>query len=639
MSEVWNYFEVESEQNKIAVCSLCKLKCSFKTTISNLKKHLKTKHLGIFPVDPRQGSLPPLGTGNPSMAVDTDDVSIIDIGSSTSTSMTCISVNIPTLDIPSTSSLRPPAPTQSKIFNFLPKKMVASQRKKIDAALMLLFSLDFQPFRVVEDRGFRAFVEALNPSYQLPSRKNISNLMLSADYEKCLTEVRENMNKENILSVCLTTDCWTSAAQESYIAVTAHYFDPDFVIKSVLLECAPLPGSHTSINLSQELRRLLLEWKLTSKVIMVVADNAKNIQNAIQELHLKKFGCMAHTINLTAQNGLQVEPIKTLLNKIKTCVSYFKRSTLATEKLLRYQMQVGEAHPKKLIQDVATRWNSVFFMVERFVVLEEAIRSTVGLIDKDLPVFTSEEWKMCKDLCTILKPLHEVTKELSGENYITGSLVIVFNRTLLNIYVEKIPQIPNIHPSVLEVAKVIANGIATRLDRIEFSGTFSVCTFLDPRFKVHLFQDTVAADFAKKKVIELAMAVILQNTERIEEESPVASSSTTNDDISSIWNDVDAIISVVQPVTSPQARAIAEVQRYLNDKLLPRKESPNDWWRKHQFVYPLLSEVYRKHCCVLATSVPCERMFSKSGQIISERRTSLSSRKVKQLMFLNVNKQ
>jgi hypothetical protein len=63
------------------------------------------------------------------------------------------------------------------------KKNTAVQRKEIDDALMLLFIKYFQTFSVVEDNGFRKFVSKLNPGYQLPSRKHISNTMLTAEYQ------------------------------------------------------------------------------------------------------------------------------------------------------------------------------------------------------------------------------------------------------------------------------------------------------------------------------------------------------------------------------------------------------------------------------------------------------------------------
>ena len=39
----------------------------------------------------------------------------------------------------------------------------------------------------------------------------------------------------------------------------------------------------------------------------------------------------------------------------------------------------------------------------------------------------------------------------------------------------------------------------------------------------------------------------------------------------------------------------------------------------------------------MATSVPSERMFSKTGQIISERRNLIKPSKVRELALLNAN--
>jgi hypothetical protein len=171
-------------------------------------------------------------------------------------------------------------------------KITAIQRKEIDDALMLLFIKDFQPFSVVEDKGFRKFVSTLNPAYQLPSRKHISNTMLTAKYQKCENDVKERFNEVN--AACLTVDGWTSRAQEGYFAITAHYIDDNFESKSALLQCRVLPGPHTRANISQDLQRVISQWNLNKKVRLVVADNAANVQNSIEELNLKNFGCFAH---------------------------------------------------------------------------------------------------------------------------------------------------------------------------------------------------------------------------------------------------------------------------------------------------------------------------------------------------------
>ena len=81
---------------------------------------------------------------------------------------------------------------------------------------------------------FKCFVQALNPSYQLPSRKTISQSFLPAIYEEVHNDTKNVM--ENVVSVTLTTDCWTSRKTENFMAVTAHFVDKSFKIENVLLE-------------------------------------------------------------------------------------------------------------------------------------------------------------------------------------------------------------------------------------------------------------------------------------------------------------------------------------------------------------------------------------------------------------------
>jgi hypothetical protein len=73
--------------------------------------------------------------------------------------------------------------------------------------LSLLFILDFQPFRVVEDTGFQQFVSALNPAYALPSRHTKYKTITPAMYEECLHKMNEIV--ETGRKFCVTADCWT----------------------------------------------------------------------------------------------------------------------------------------------------------------------------------------------------------------------------------------------------------------------------------------------------------------------------------------------------------------------------------------------------------------------------------------------
>lgn len=87
----------------------------------------------------------------------------------------------------------------------------------------------------------------------------------------------------------------------------------------------------------------------------------------------------------------------------------------------------------KLIQGASTRWNRTFYMFQRFITLENAVKSTIRLLDERLPSLSSEEWRVIKEVCEILKYFEEATNCVSGENYVWASLVTVLNRVLLNV--------------------------------------------------------------------------------------------------------------------------------------------------------------------------------------------------------------
>lgn len=99
--------------------------------------------------------------------------------------------------------------------------------------------------------------------------------------------------------------------------------------------------AHTSANLAVQIKEILDEFHLKNKVVLAVSENASNIVGAIKhELQLKHFGCFTHTINLILQDGFKT--IKTLIEKVKTILTYFKRSCTASQKLKSEHKRMGQ---------------------------------------------------------------------------------------------------------------------------------------------------------------------------------------------------------------------------------------------------------------------------------------------------------
>lgn len=279
-------------------------------------------------------------------------------------------------------------------------------------------------------------------------------------------------------------------------------------------------------------------------------------------------------------------------------------------------------------------------MLDSFVELEDSIRGTLGLLDNPPQGLTSEQWVISKQLIQVLRPFEEATTAVSGSKYMTASIIQIIAQGLKNVcelMTQKLFSLP-----VQNVLQKLISGMSHR-DRwgtIELSKTLIQCTFLDPRFK-DVSLSTSLKQSTKNDIVELTASIIsasrVPNNAVREEIESIPQEHESDSNRISIWDSIDSKVAQVQPMGTVTSRALVEVQRYLEEAIQNRNSDPLKWWFENKHNYPYLSQLARKMLCALGTSVPCERVFSKAGQVLSDRRSSLSSKKVQMLLFLNYN--
>lgn len=92
---------------------------------------------------------------------------------------------------------------------------------------------------------------------------------------------------------------------------------------------------------------------------------------------------------------------------------------------MTYQKNSG-LDPKKLIQDVATRWKWTYLMLVRFCELKENVKATQTLLDSPgFHVLSRDNWKVAKELTIVLNPFFEATKSVNQEKYSTAKCLFV----------------------------------------------------------------------------------------------------------------------------------------------------------------------------------------------------------------------
>lgn len=287
---------------------------------------------------------------------------------------------------------------------------------------------DYLPFQIVESQSFKKFIAALNPGYQMPSRTTLSIVLIPQMY---------NMKKEEVLhslksckAICLTTDSWTSVANENYVSVTAHGINKENENVTFLLECYNYSDSHTADNLANELKRITEKWEISEKIEAVATDNAANITAAIRQTQWRHVPCFAHTLNLVVQTAM--EEIKQIQTKVKKIVEFFKRSPKATALLKTMQQQMGHS-VLNLKQDVITRWNSTYDMFKRILETKESLISTIAINYPNLENLNNEEFNILEKCCELLGVFKDVTEEISSEKKVTASKIILLSSGLKNI--------------------------------------------------------------------------------------------------------------------------------------------------------------------------------------------------------------
>ena len=168
-----------------------------------------------------------------------------------------------------------------------------------------MIALDDQPFSIVEDRGFRRLIEHIEPRYSLPSRCYFSDISLPALHEVIATHIHKLL--DNVTDISFTMDIWSSnASQMSMLSLTAGlmWIDHNFE-KRAVLQAQEIAGSHTGATNASAFDCMFAQWKIKKdNVHVVLRDNARNMQKAMDECVVKSLGCMAHTLQLAVHDGV-----------------------------------------------------------------------------------------------------------------------------------------------------------------------------------------------------------------------------------------------------------------------------------------------------------------------------------------------
>lgn len=147
---------------------------------------------------------------------------------------------------------------------------------------------------------------------------------------------------------------------------------------------------------------------------MLVRNGEANIVLGSDLVEIKSVHFSIHLLQLVINDAvLSQRNVKDILAKCLRLSIHFNHYALSCTQFKAIQTEQG-LEPLLLVNDVPTRWNSAYLLLNRLLKLKRAVQRYMTEHD-ELPNITSNEWQIIKNLLSILKPLYRLTVDMSSE--------------------------------------------------------------------------------------------------------------------------------------------------------------------------------------------------------------------------------
>lgn len=342
---------------------------------------------------------------------------------------------------------------------------------------------DHIPFRKVESQRFRAMLAFVNPlcAGHLPVHSTITNWIAKAhnQFAGVITELLHTA----LSMIHFSFDLWTSNNSLSLVGIVAHFIDTSGKIWNFQLGFPPHHDCHSGRNIAETVGAIIGWWHLEKFIGYFTTDNASNNDTCMEWLGLefgfdgvkRRVRCVGHIINLVAKavmigssnKDLEVfeqemeleakEERQQLLlwrkrgpvGKLHNIVVFICRSPQRMEHFAKLQRKaVDDGHQftdvvYRLVRDNDTRWNSLFAMIDRALLLRAALEDYTAYHSakyheycrvydlnyghkkrkprkKDPPEIvvdqlSNDDWHILQQYKLILRPLAAATIKLQGQ--------------------------------------------------------------------------------------------------------------------------------------------------------------------------------------------------------------------------------
>jgi hypothetical protein len=493
----------------------------------------------------------------------------------------------------------------------------------------------------------------------------------------------------------LSCDGWKSPAKFNYIAICAHYFNYDYAQTSTLIGLRRLVGSKTGENEAKLIFNVLCDFTINlNNIGAVVMDNAVDNDAMMRHLeqHLGQYSgwgdenrlrCLGHIINLVvkailfgtheAKVNKQLEAtgvdegfeIWAKLGPIGKCYNicvYVNRNDERRTEFRHCQtLLTGDLElvfsELNLIQDGGIRWHRTSDMIERFLLLERAVRSYqlqyvfVAKTGVDLrPSFVNDEdFDALRRWSAILKSFKLMCKDEEGRpgKDMYGTLAGVFyglTRMEKEIIAAQKASIGFHSEAFIAGLEAGYQKVMKYWEETKHQSIYYAAIALNPATRMLWFDDHWSGYgkewrlLAHSKFKQIYDLYAVREETRQQWHGSDASPSPSLQESQELAENTVENSDPYKASTGLSAAFVARKRRRINTivteseyvRYVDRFDFTNDeipdvpsWWREHSVEFPILSSMALDILAVPAMSTEVERVFSDAGRLISDDRGSL----------------
>ncbi|CAF1518711.1 unnamed protein product [Adineta steineri] len=514
-----------------------------------------------------------------------------------------------------------------------PPDNYSSIKDRVVEACVEFCALDGNSFETVAGEGFVNLAKQLmNAGALIGTGLSVSDLLPHPTTVSRNVDRVYNRLKDQLINFCqkvehftITCDFWSAPFTGlHYGGISLHFVDDSFSLRIFVLACKlyDLPNQK-AYNIRDFVNTTVEQFGLKiNEDVFVVSDNEPKMCCAFRE-GTTRVGCSAHYINKVIEHAFELNDspcagVKILFTIVRDLISYIRQSHKQSSLSVCVQNYCK------------TRFSSVYLMLNTFVQVYNELPSLLNNSQRES--YLKISYTELEQLTKYLRHFHDVIEKLSCELTPTIHLVIPYKQLLINRSTKN----DDDHQNLIQLKRYLVEHLKTYWI---ISDIHYVAMLLHPNLKscylipskkahaIQLLKSEVDKSLGSVIVHPLQTTTLNNNNNKVRRNMHVA------DSLDEIY-DIPANENYLQKPLIEKS----ELDLYLADETrIDNNMNLLTYWDLNKSLYPILARIAKRILAVPATNTSVERLFSHSGNTITNRRTRLDADKVNQLLFIKRN--